>query len=365
MISKNTPSAIIKKNGLMNILGSIPTLWDNLFVYLFLKKPKKGPLFVSWDIISKCNFSCSYCYRDKVRQKILPTKDMIKIVKQLGKSGVKMLSICGGEPLLFDDLTLIIQEAKKQKMNVNISTNGFLLKKFVRKLIDSGLDSIIISAESHKRDVHDSIREEGSFKSILDGIEEIKKERRNKRPFIGIRTVINNRTFYDLHDFVSYWDTKVDEILFQPIHSNPNLTFIIPKNMQFKQNEEAEHRKYFLKLLKKFKFLDNPYNREIPSFLFDKHKLQKKLNCFAGFFFIDIDCKGNVYPCGGHYVSVGNLREKSLSEIWSNEKINSFRRTIKFTENTCDCWLNCSMLNIYLTKLLKWFGKNDNYIHKS
>ncbi|MFH1641554.1 MAG: radical SAM protein [Nanoarchaeota archaeon] len=358
MVYPNIMAIMIRKYGINNIIKSIPTLMDNLLVYSFLKKPKRGPLFVSWDITSKCNFKCSYCNRWKSKKQELDTLNKLKIVNQLGKAGVKMLSLCDGEPLLSDDLILIIKEAKKYNININISTNGYLLEKLADKLIKSDLDSIIISVESHKDYVHDSIRKKGSFKSILAGIKKINKLRQNKKPFVSIRTLVNRKTFFQLHNFVSYWQTKVDEIMFQPIHSNPCLCFKIPKEMEFKQKEDLMCLKYFSVLLKNFKCLNNQYNKKIPSYLFDKNSLKKDIICFCGFLYIDIDAEGSVYPCIQHHINVGNLQKRTFDKIWNSDKLNKYRNSIKSKKNNCICWYNCSMIDIYMSKIFLKFKSN-------
>lgn len=337
-------------------IRGILTFSDNLANYLLFKKPKRGPLFVSWDITSKCNSRCAYCRRWRLklqRKKELGTKQRLEIVRQLGKSKVWMISFCGGEPLLMEDLGIIIKEAKRQKMLVNLSTNGLLLKKKAQLLVDSGVDSVIISVESHIPKIHDSIRGvKGSFNRLKEGIDLIKKLRHSNLPTLAVRLIVNKKTCQNLGDYIKYWKPRVDEIILQPIHENPVIAFKIPKNMRLPEEDKERFSNNFNNTLKKHKLGFRGYYKEFPAFFFNKKELAKKYRCFAGYFYLDIDAQGNVYPCGEHIKNLGNLTKHSFVDTWQGKRLNQFRKIIRAHKNKCICWYNCSMLNAYLSKLI-------------
>ena len=141
---------VLKKYGKNKLRGGL-TLLDNLATYMLDTKAKRGPLFVGWDIITACNARCSYCHRWKKENqatKPLTKSEKLRIVKELGKAGVWLLSLCGGEPLLDKDLMDVIKTAKQHNLLVNISSNGFLLPKKAEQLIlqlKSKIDHFICS----------------------------------------------------------------------------------------------------------------------------------------------------------------------------------------------------------------------------
>jgi MoaA/NifB/PqqE/SkfB family radical SAM enzyme len=70
---------------------------------------------------------------------------------------VLKMGIDGGEPLLREDIFLILQYASEKGIYVNISTNGTLLdKKVVQNLSETKLRYVQVSA--HGRDRHMSDR---------------------------------------------------------------------------------------------------------------------------------------------------------------------------------------------------------------
>ena len=341
---------------ILNYFKNIPraaiTSADNLFCYLFNKAPRRGPLFVNWDITTGCNANCIFCDRWKIKRRELSTDEKLVVIKNLGKSGVWLLSLCGGEPLLTKDLDVILKEIKNQKMMINISTNGLLLKNKAKLLVESDVDFITVSIQSHRPEFHDSIyRVKGAFKRVNDGIDLVKTIRRRKSPRIYGRLVINNLVASDLEPFLEYWAGKVDEIIIQPISENKKMMFKIPKKMRFSKKSRTDFDN-FEGILKRYG-ADNLYNRTIPEYIFEREKFKTHVKCFAGYFFLTLDAEGNVYSCSTRRRKFGNLVKDELIEISKSEKMKKFKNDIKSSEGGCICWHSGSMLNAYLSKILK------------
>ena len=341
----------------VNYKKLIPTFLDNLSVYLFHAKPKRGPSYVNWSVSKNCDFHCIYCDRWKeydLKEDPLTSEEKLKLVDQLADSGVCMLSLCDKEPLLAEDLELVVSRAKKRRMSVNISTNGFLLKEKARTLVDLGVDSLIISVESHIAQMHDAIRgKPDSFARICAGIEEIKKIRKNKlRPFLSIRGLINKETFGYLRSYIEYWGNKIDEIILKPITQNELMHYSIPSKMQFCPADRNSFEKNYYQILGDYPVMDNPYNRAIPLYFFEPETLMRKYDCFAGFLFGNIDLSGNVYFCGEKEHRIGNIRERGFLKLWSSPQACQERKKLLSNKN-CFCWLELFLPAIYLTNIFR------------
>ncbi len=335
----------------------IPTFLDNISVYLYRRKPRKGPCYVNLAVSGRCDFHCVYCDRWKENnftQDPLNMEEKLNLVDQLADSGVCMLSLYDKEPLLADDLEAVISRAKKKGMAVNISTNGFLLREKAEALIGAGIDSIIISVESHIAEIHDEIRgRAGSFDRISAGIEEIKKIRKKRpRPYLSIRCLINKQTYGHLGNYIEYWKDKVDEITLKPISKNDLIHYFIPSNMQFRVDDRHSFESYYYEVLRRYPFMNNPYNRAIPLYFFEPNTLMKKYDCFAGFLFGNIGLSGNVYFCGENEHKIGNIREDKFLKIWSSPRSDKERNKLLFAKD-CSCWLEFFLGGIYLTNILR------------
>lgn len=341
----------------VNYKRLIPAFLDNISVYLFRTKPKRGPCYVNLAISKDCDFRCVYCDRWKendFKEAPLTTEEKLKLVDQLAESGVCMLSLYDKEPLLANDLESVVARAKKRDMSVNISTNGFLLQEKAKTLMDLGVDSIIISVESHIAGIHDEIRGRiGSFDRINAGIEEIKKIRKKRlHPYLSIRCLINKQSQGHLRDYIEYWKDKVDEIILKPIGKNELIHYSIPPDMQFCADDRHSFEHHYYEVLRRYPSINNPYNRAMPFYFFEPETLMKKYDCFAGFLFGNIDLSGNVYFCAENKHKIGNIREGGFLTIWSSSRSSEERKNLLFSKN-CFCWLEFFLVGIYLTNILR------------
>ena len=74
---------------------------------------------------------------------------MLERVDRLGKLGLNVIVISGGEPLLHPSLDAIISRARKRGMLTGLITNGYLLTvDRIKKLNKAGLDHAQISIDN-------------------------------------------------------------------------------------------------------------------------------------------------------------------------------------------------------------------------
>lgn len=89
---------------------------------------------ICWDITSKCNDNCKFCYRNPNNQELSLTDNKI-IIKKLIDFGVDKISFVGGEPLLYDAIFELIKYAREYcngKTIFSITTNAILLTKITQ-----------------------------------------------------------------------------------------------------------------------------------------------------------------------------------------------------------------------------------------
>jgi len=90
------------------------------------------PPFVEISPISYCNQECKFCYTTHLMQKLekMPTEVFLKLVRNLGESGVKGLRLQGiGEPTLHPDLGKAINVAGEFNLETALTTNGVLMRE--------------------------------------------------------------------------------------------------------------------------------------------------------------------------------------------------------------------------------------------
>ena len=342
-----------------NIRRLLPTFLDNRRVFTRLEKPRRGPLAAVFNMSSVCDARCVFCdywKRDTTEERELSTEDKVRVIEQLSVSGVWLVSFCSAEPLLSDDLALLIKEAGKRKMLVNISTNGSMLEEKAEMLVDLGVDTVTVSIDSHDPHVHDSLRGyPGLFDRAEKGIARLRSLRGRRRPRLTARHLLNGRNCFALEEFVRYWAPKVDRIILKPVYASGDGVFHIPEDLKLRPEDEREFRKYFNDFLLRYPELDTQYHRIVPDQLFSL-SCGFEWYCFAGTFFTDLDRQGNVCPCTELGLKFGNVLEKGFLDVWRSASLQDFRRELKEKKKCPSCWGDKFSAGIKVQDVLKLTG---------
>jgi len=69
------------------------------------------PLYVVFDVTSRCNLNCIHCYSSK-KQEEMTTSDVYHIIDMLHEAGTGIIDFGGGEPLLRNDIFDILSYSK-------------------------------------------------------------------------------------------------------------------------------------------------------------------------------------------------------------------------------------------------------------
>ena len=133
-----------------------------------------APVFVNVATLNVCNLSCVMCHhhsmeRRKLQQtdffakkQFLDSKVVYEIIDYLSESAASTPAISFialGEPLLDDRLPDFIAYAKSKKIPlISLTTNGVLLAKKGKLLLDSGLNRLTISIDGATPETYKKIR---------------------------------------------------------------------------------------------------------------------------------------------------------------------------------------------------------------
>ena len=154
---------------------------------------------ICWNIISKCNINCSYCFR--FYEDCLSYEENKKILNNLYEMGVKEIVWSGGEPFLYKDIVKLLSESKEKGIYNSVITNASLLNekniaeylKYVDKLIIS-LD-FIDDIENEKHGIGENYYKHLS--AILPLVKKIKSD-----IIIQINTVIFKGNIKSIKDLM-------------------------------------------------------------------------------------------------------------------------------------------------------------------
>lgn len=97
----------------------------------------------------RCNLSCTYCNEFDDHSDPVPIEEMERRIDELGRLGVSVITISGGEPLLHPELDRVISRIRRTGAIAGMITNGYLLMPDrIERLNRAGLDHMQISIDN-------------------------------------------------------------------------------------------------------------------------------------------------------------------------------------------------------------------------
>ena len=124
-----------------------------------------------------CNYRCDYCLPDGYQggkpEGFMSIDEIDTLVAAFAQLGTHKVRITGGEPSLRSDLTEIIKRiaANPSIRHIAMTTNGFLLEKYIDRWHAAGLDSVNVSIDSLDPKLFNAITGHDHLERILRGID--------------------------------------------------------------------------------------------------------------------------------------------------------------------------------------------------
>ena len=111
--------------------------------------------------------------RFKPRDELLTFEEVERFVRVVAAGGVNKLRLTGGEPLLRNELPVLIRNLRSLPgvQDIALTTNGMLLPDHAAALRDAGLDRLNISLDTLSEETFQKIARRPGLQRVLDGIE--------------------------------------------------------------------------------------------------------------------------------------------------------------------------------------------------
>ena len=124
-------------------------------------------------LTNKCNMRCPHCYMEagESLNNELTTDEVRTILKEYAETGGKNVTFSGGEATTRKDIVEILENAKKNDLNVSLLSNGYAISDSVIEKISSLVDRLQISIDGFSEKENSKVRREGSFKCVLASLE--------------------------------------------------------------------------------------------------------------------------------------------------------------------------------------------------
>jgi len=279
-----------------------------------------------------CNLNCKMCYIKKGKENnLLSFKIIRSLLHDLKEMGGKNVVLTGGEPLMREDITQIIEEINRLKLNGTLYTNGTLLNDSFCKALIKNNWRVMVSIDGPNAAINDKIRGIGSFKKSMIGLKSlIKYRKRYNLGYVFTRTVIQDDNFNKIEDIKNL--LKKEDVDFS------EFAFVIPFKKHFKKRKE-----FGLELKSgKFAYLKGsiPYIDMMTPYLINgkieddvlANFFNKQDLCCLSLDELVISPEGEVYNCCDHFHKnkfvVGNINNESIKLIWFGKKLNELRKNL-------------------------------------
>ncbi|MBN2613941.1 MAG: radical SAM protein [Bacteroidales bacterium] len=301
-------------------------------ISLLIRKPViwGGPAFATVEPVNMCNLKCPECpvgNQSLSREKGYIHIELFRqIIDSLSQNLMWLMLYFEGEPFLHKSLTKLIRYASSKKIYTVVSTNGhYLTEANARKVIDSGLDRIIISLDGTDQESYEIYRKGGDFNKVVDGIKTLTRLRRQKhakKPFIIIQCLLMKHTENQIDRIKNLGkELGVDRVVFKTLQVTDfeKNNFLLPGNLKVSRYKISE----------------------------GKYSLRKKIpnRCRRIWDTIVILHNGITVPCcfdKDASFEIGKFPQQKLSEIWKGKVFNRFRKKVLTARKTIDMCCNCT-----------------------
>jgi MoaA/NifB/PqqE/SkfB family radical SAM enzyme len=126
---------------------------------------KDQPIYVQYYVTARCNLACEQCNIIYANADVPEgtTQQAVAIARNLGKIGVSVVLLTGGEPFARKDLPQIVKALSDAGIHVRIQTNGLASREALAACVESGANDISISLDSLEPGTQDAIN--GGFEN--------------------------------------------------------------------------------------------------------------------------------------------------------------------------------------------------------
>ncbi len=339
------------------------SLIEKANIKLYPKKLFYPPEWLVLGVNNICNLHCKMCdvgvqYQDSNFYQNLvgthpinmPRELIFKIIDEASQYFPKIkLGYAFTEPIIYPHLIESLQYANARNIYTSITTNGLTLKRSADALVEAGLNDLFISLDGPPA-IHNEIRgHKQSFEKAVEGIEAILSK--PSGPEVSVFCVITEWNIGHMLEFLNYFKRiPLKQVGF--MHTNfttdemaaeHNLHFGNAYPATASNMEEIDIAKMDLAKLSfeiaEIKKGSYPFpvsfspdlngTEELNTFY---HQPEKKIGkrCNDVFRALMIKSDGSIIPAHGrcYNLTVGNIYDNTLKEIWNSSHLSNFRNKL-------------------------------------
>ena len=277
----------------------------------------------------RCNYRCPYCYASgDYKDTVLDSAVAEDAIRQVAALGARKIVILGGEPLLYSELKEKIKLITYLGMAAEIFTNAALITpQWAEFFMEYGC-RVVVKLNSLRPEIQEQLTGvPGALDKALKAIEVLKAAGFDRNPGMLVASSVISSANCD--EVVNLWKYLRNNDI------KPYLEIMTPQGRLLKNRELEVHPSRLKEIFDEIAEFDRSRGYE-----WDPQPPLVGAKCLRHQYSCVISANGDIIPCVGLTVKLGNIYERPLREILENSlvlnKLKNFRNTIKGPCKTCE-----------------------------
>jgi MoaA/NifB/PqqE/SkfB family radical SAM enzyme len=334
-------------------------------------QPSTYPRWIVLQLLEACNLRCTMCYEwgesGSYHQRPSARLD-VELVRRLVSDcapGKPCFELFGGEPFLYPQIAEVIRRIGDAGCVLGIPTNGTLIGRFADVLVGDAPIRLWVSLDGPE-EINDRQRGAGVFRSAMAGLAELRAARAASGrafPELGVTYIVTpltaphvERCFLESIDLASLDFVSIVLQNFATAAEIDAYEEIVRRDFG---GSGVPHARGYLQQVEHFSgidkprlaaqirrvreacrdagvlFFSNPMTVDVPnleSFFAARwdELTDRRSRCAFPWIYAEVTARGDVSTCHSFYdVTVGNLRDRGLLEIWRGAEIERVRRHLQ------------------------------------
>lgn len=338
----------------------------------------------SLELTYRCNHRCNMCflYGDHLRsgnpvletiraRRELSTEQWHRALEEIRRLGTRNLVVTGGEAFLKEGVFDILARAKKLGFSISLLTNGSrITEDGARRLVSLGVDFVRFSLDGD-RETHDAICGAPNYDILMASVGRIARAKQSlgsALPRLGFENVVQRRNqdkicrVVEAARLAGVEHVTVSNVYFAPSQPGVEVPTAGMRTRGVEQNLCAVDPEVVASELARARALARRWKIDLRSrmnessdirLLYGDPRFSYVDKCLYPWQMCRINPYGDVIPCTGSSLSMGNIAERPLAEIWNGREYRRFRRQLRCEGLFPDC-RKCNTLASDKARLWGW-----------
>lgn len=279
----------------------------------------------------RCNFKCPYCYvpQDKQLKDELSLQEIQSVILQAKALGAARIIVLGGEPSIYPHTPELIRFMRSNELEVEMFTNGSGISDDMAEMLHTEQVRVVLKMNSFDEAVQNRLSgHPDAFRIIQTALSRLKAAGYpSEDHFLAASSIICRQNIAELPRLWQWLREQSIVPYFEVITPQSNARVnewlqVPPPELErlFRAIADLDHRLFGRKW-------------EIQPPLVGNKCMRHQFSCL-------VTARGDVQPCVGITLSLGNIRHSPLADILSGSKViqdlRNYRQRIKGPCASCD-----------------------------